>query len=33
MITAFWLNVAVPVTIRLWKPRYQRAMIRDGETL
>ena len=24
MITAFWLNVAVPVTIRLWKPYYQR---------
>ena len=23
MITAFWLNIAVPVTIKLWKPRYQ----------
>ena len=26
MITAFWLNVAVPVTIRLWKPRYQKEL-------
>ncbi|UCG73035.1 MAG: cation:proton antiporter [Chromatiales bacterium] len=25
MFTAFWLNVAVPVTITLWKPRYDRA--------
>ena len=24
MFTAFWLNVAVPVTIRLWKPYYER---------
>jgi Kef-type K+ transport system membrane component KefB len=24
MLTAFWLNVAVPVTISLWKPVYQR---------
>jgi hypothetical protein len=22
MFTAFWLNVAVPVTIKLWKPRF-----------
>jgi len=26
MITAFWLNVAVPVSIRLWKPRYQKEL-------
>ena len=25
MLTAFWLNIAVPVTITLWKPRYERA--------
>ncbi|MFQ5633808.1 MAG: cation:proton antiporter [Gammaproteobacteria bacterium] len=25
MATAFWLNVAVPVTITWWKPRYDRA--------
>ena len=25
MFTAFWLNVAVPVTITLWKPRYDQA--------
>jgi Kef-type K+ transport system membrane component KefB len=25
MFTAFWLNVAVPVTITLWKPFYDRA--------
>lgn len=25
MLTAFWLNIAVPVTITLWKPRYDRA--------
>jgi Kef-type K+ transport system membrane component KefB len=24
MFTAFWLNVAVPVTIRIWKPYYER---------
>jgi len=24
MITAFWLNIAVPVTIKFWKPVYQR---------
>jgi Kef-type K+ transport system membrane component KefB len=24
MFTAFWLNVAVPVSIRLWKPYYER---------
>ena len=23
MLTAFWLNVAVPVTITLWKPYYE----------
>ncbi|MDP6451909.1 MAG: cation:proton antiporter [SAR202 cluster bacterium] len=26
MITAFWLNLAVPITIRLWKPYYVRSM-------
>jgi len=26
MFTAFWLNVAVPVCITLWKPRYDNAM-------
>lgn len=26
MFAAFWLNVAVPVTITLWKPRYDRAL-------
>ena len=26
MITAFWLNVAVPISIRLWKPRYQKEL-------
>ncbi len=25
MLTAFWLNITVPVTITLWKPRYDRA--------
>ena len=30
MFAAFWLNVAVPVTIRLWKPRYERAMLREA---
>jgi Kef-type K+ transport system membrane component KefB len=25
MFTAFWLNIAVPVTITLWKPLYDRA--------
>jgi Kef-type K+ transport system membrane component KefB len=25
MFTAFWLNVAVPITITLWKPYYDRA--------
>ena len=24
MLTAFWLNVAVPLTIRIWKPYYER---------
>jgi Kef-type K+ transport system membrane component KefB len=24
MLTAFWLNIAVPLTIRWWKPYYQR---------
>ena len=28
MTTAFWLNVAVPVTITLWKPHYDRALQR-----
>jgi len=26
MFTAFWLNLAVPVTIRWWKPYYERSM-------
>ena len=26
MVTAFWLNVSVPVTITLWKPHYDRAL-------
>jgi Kef-type K+ transport system membrane component KefB len=26
MFTTFWLNVAVPVTLTLWKPYYDRAM-------
>ncbi len=26
MITAFWLNVAVPITIKLWKPYYQKEL-------
>lgn len=26
MFTAFWLNVTVPVTIRLWRPYYERAL-------
>ena len=25
MLPALWLNVAVPVTIKLWKPSYDRA--------
>lgn len=25
MLMAFWLNVAVPVTITLWKPRHDQA--------
>jgi hypothetical protein len=32
MFTAFWLNVAVPITLTLWKPYYDRAeqAIQDG---
>ena len=30
MFTAFWLNVAVPITITLWKPVYDRANPRPG---
>lgn len=26
MIAAFWLNVSVPVTIKLWKPIYQKGL-------
>lgn len=26
MITIFWLNVAVPLTIRFWKPRYEQSL-------
>ncbi|NNE57834.1 MAG: cation:proton antiporter [Hellea sp.] len=29
MLTAFWLNVAVPVTIALWKPVYVRSLPPD----
>lgn len=31
MFTAFWLNVAVPVTITLWKPLYDRALEREAK--
>jgi Kef-type K+ transport system membrane component KefB len=30
MFTAFWLNVAVPITIGFWKPRYDRAELARG---
>lgn len=30
MATAFWLNVAVPITITLWKPHYDRAARRQS---
>lgn len=30
MFTAFWLNVAVPVTIRWWKPYYERSLKLEG---
>jgi Kef-type K+ transport system membrane component KefB len=30
MFTAFWLNVAVPVTIRLWKPFYSAELLREA---
>lgn len=26
MLTAFWMNVAVPISIRFWKPYYQREL-------
>jgi Kef-type K+ transport system membrane component KefB len=29
MFAAFWLNVAVPITIRLHKPNYERALARE----
>ncbi len=29
MFTAFWLNVAVPVTIRWWKPHYQKELYQE----
>ena len=32
MATAFWLNVAVPITITLWKPHYDRALQRKAES-
>ncbi len=32
MTTAFWLNVAVPVTITLWKPHFDRALQRIEAT-
>lgn len=28
MLTAFWLNVSVPLSIRLWKSLYDRAATR-----
>lgn len=31
MISAFFLNIAVPITIRLWKPRYCAAMVEAHE--
>ena len=30
MLTAFWLNIAVPITITLWKPVYQRHSPESG---
>ena len=32
MATAFWLNVAVPVTITLWKPYYDRALLEKSSS-
>ncbi len=32
MATAFWLNVAVPVTITLWKPYYDRALLQKSSS-
>lgn len=32
MFTAFWLNVAVPISIRLWKPHYEKAEERLAQT-
>ncbi|MEJ2090223.1 MAG: cation:proton antiporter, partial [Gammaproteobacteria bacterium] len=26
MFTAFWLNVSVPILIRLWRPAYEREL-------
>jgi Kef-type K+ transport system membrane component KefB len=31
MITAFWLNIAVPITISLWKPVYQKELDANPE--
>ena len=31
MATAFFLNIAVPVTIALWKPVYERGKIRPAQ--
>lgn len=31
MFTAFWLNVAVPVTIRFWKPYCTAELAREAE--
>ena len=32
MFTAFWLNVAVPVSIKLWKPRFLAAAAKEAKT-
>lgn len=32
MLTAFWLNVSVPILIRLWRPYYQRENQSKGES-
>jgi predicted Kef-type K+ transport protein len=30
MTTAFWLNIAVPITTTLWKPYYDRALLQKS---
>ena len=32
MFTAFWLNASVPVTIRAYKPYYQRTLARESSS-